>query len=96
MGMPVTRVGDISTGHGAFAPRPANECSPDVNAEGNGVVRESDDWTTHCVGPSCHEGAVQQGSSTVFVNGKGAVRMGDEIDCGGMSMQGAVTVFVGD
>ena len=93
---PATTQKCISSGHGAWAPRPGDQCSPDVFTESDANIRVGDAWTTHCVGSSCHEGAVQQASQTVFINGSGAVRLGDEIDCGGFVIQGASTVFIGD
>lgn len=95
-GYPGTTKKCISSGHGAYPPRPGDQCSSDVFYEADNAVRVGDQWTTHCVGPACHQGAVQQASQTVFVNGQGAVRLGDEIDCGGFVMQGAATVFIGD
>lgn len=96
MTYPATRQGDISSGHGAWAPRPADQASPDVYTEGMPNIREGDAWTTHCVGPACHQGAVSQGSSTVIINGSGAVRLGDKIDCGGTVLQGAASVYFAD
>lgn len=96
MGKPATRQGDISTGHGAWAPRPANVASPDVFVEGKPLVRQGDPWTIHCVGLACHAEGVVMGSQTVFCNTLGSARMGDQIACGGFSMQGASTVFIAD
>jgi uncharacterized Zn-binding protein involved in type VI secretion len=35
------------------------------------------------------------GSSTVFVNGKAAGRIGDRVSCGSVSAQGSPSVFIG-
>lgn len=96
MAQPGTTKGDMSSGHGAWAPRPSNEASEDVFFGGRAAVRVNDEWTIHCVGPSCHEGAVRQGSETVIINGEGAVRIGDQIDCGCVVVQGDFNVIVGD
>lgn len=96
MSQPATRKGDLSSGHGAWAPRPADVSSPDVVIGGQPAVRTKDPWTIHCVGLACHLGAVQEGSETVIINGEGAVRIGDDIDCGGTVIQGLPTVIIGD
>jgi len=91
----VTRLGDVCTGHGCFPPRVNDEASSNVFANGIGVHRAGDHWVTHCCGPDCHDAVAAEGSSTVFVNGKAAVRIGDSISCGSVSAQGSPSVFFG-
>lgn len=92
----VTRLGDITTGHDGFPPRPSVEASTDVFVDGLGVVRVGDSYAVHCNStPSCHDGRLLQGSPTVFVNGKPMGRVGDPVDCGDTVAEGAETVFCG-
>jgi uncharacterized Zn-binding protein involved in type VI secretion len=91
----VTRLGDVCSGHGCFPARVNDEASTDVFINGIGVHRQGDHWVTHCCGPTCHDGVLQTGSSTVFVNGKAAARIGDIISCGSISAQGSPSVFFG-
>lgn len=90
-----TRLGDICTGHGCFPPRVNDEASDNVFINGIGAHRLGDHWVTHCCGPSCHDGVAAAGSSTVFINNKAAVRIGDMVSCGSASAQGSPSVFFG-
>lgn len=89
------RLGDECTGHGCFGPRVNDEASEDVFINGIGAHREGDHWTTHCCGPICHDGVADTGSTTVFINGKPAMRIGDAISCGSICAQGSPSVFIG-
>jgi uncharacterized Zn-binding protein involved in type VI secretion len=44
----VVRLGDMSTGHSCFPPRPNTEASPNVFVNGKGVHRVGDAWAIHC------------------------------------------------
>jgi uncharacterized Zn-binding protein involved in type VI secretion len=90
-----TRLGDICTGHGCFPPRPNDEASDNVFINGIGAHRLDDHWVTHCCGPACHDGVAAEGSSTVFINNKAAVRIGDLLSCGSASAEGSPSVFFG-
>jgi len=90
----VTRVTDICSGHGCFAPRQARTGSTNVFANGLGVVRKDDEWDTHCC-VTCHNGISTTVSTKVFANGRGVTRIGDEISCGSVSAQGSHNVFFG-
>lgn len=91
----VTRLGDRSTGHSCFPPRPNIEASSDVFINGIASHRQGDAWDVHCCGDSCHDGNLSSGSSTVFVNGKAKCRIGDPVSCGDYSGQGSSNVFCG-
>lgn len=91
---PVTRLGDMSTGHDAFPPRPSTSASGDVFVEGIAAHRVGDSWAVHCNPvPVCHPGVLAAGSGTVFVNGLAVGRIGDPISCGDTVATGAGTVF---
>jgi len=50
---------------------------------------------THCdPSPSCHDSVVI-GSSTVFINGKSAIKIGDSTACGDAVADGSGNVFIG-
>ena len=50
---------------------------------------------THCdPSPSCHDSVVI-GSSTVFINGKSAIKIGDSTACGDTIADGSSNVFIG-
>lgn len=90
-----TRLGDVCSGHGCYPPRVNDTASTNVFVNNKGQHRLGDHWVTHCCGPSCHDSYAVAGSSTVFVNGKKAVRIGDAIACGSISAQGSPNVFIG-
>lgn len=88
---PVTRIGDICTGHGPCPPRPNDEASPDVFTNNLNTHRQGDHWITHCV----HDSVLAAGSATVFVNFKQIARIGDPIECGSAIAEGSSNVFAG-
>lgn len=97
---PSTRLGDIGSGHAChFPPTPSNAASPDVNIDGIAAVRQGDAYAPHAC-PSCpvptHDRALSGGSSSVFINGKPAGRIGDAISCGGAAETGSSSVFISD
>ena len=42
-----------------------------------------------------HTGTIASGSGSVFINGKSAGRIGDNVSCGGAVAQGSPNVIVG-
>ena len=92
-----TRLGDESTGHGAYPPTPSIEASGDVFINGQGAVRVGDAYAPHASPDSPpHSRALASGSSKVFINGQPAGRIGDDIDCGDAVAQASPNVFIGD
>jgi len=89
------RKGDYCTGHGCFPTRPNIEGSPDVFVNNIAWHRKNDAWLTHCCGPSCHSSVLASGSSTVFVNGKDAARIGDPVACSSRCLDGSPDTFAG-
>jgi uncharacterized Zn-binding protein involved in type VI secretion len=92
-----TRLGDICTGHGCWPPRPSNGASPNVFVNGKAWHRQGDTWSPHtCPSiPETHASSLAAGSSTVFINGKQAGRIGDPVACGSSVATGSSSVFVG-
>ena len=92
----ITRVGDADVAH----------CSGMVRAQGSGSVfangiaisRQGDVNTVHLLpGSPCpvHNAPITSGSSKVFINGKGAGRVGDAISGCTSVAQGSSNVFAG-
>ena len=93
---PVTRLGDLCTGHGCFIPRASISASPNVFANDIAVVRVGDTYDLHgCKNCRPHSGSLASGSSTVFVNGLPVGRMGDSISCGSTVAKGSPDVIIG-
>lgn len=99
--MPATAIKQgQSTGHGCFPPTAAigpfavktfvtgKECQ----------LTGATIYATHCCGIVCHSGQariVSKGSDKVFIEGKPAVRIGDNIACGDKVAGGNPKVFMG-
>jgi len=94
---PASRIGDIAMGHGSFPPTPVIEGSPNVIVGSSPQHRVGDAILMHpSPSPSPpHPRKASSGSTTVFVNSKGTVRIGDSVDCGGFLAQGFDTVIIG-
>ena len=92
----VSRLGDTTTGHDGFEPRPGVSASVNIFCNSIAVHKVGDPWITHCDGsPSCHGGAMSSGSGTVYVNGQPCGRFGDSISCGDVLAGGSPNVFCG-
>lgn len=91
----VCRLGDNCTGHDCFGPRTNDSASGNVFVNSTGVHRQGDHWITHCCGPACHDSVLSVGSSTVYINGMQAGRIGDAIGCGSVVASGSGNVFFG-
>lgn len=95
-GRPVTRLGDICSGHGCFPPRTSISGSPNVFVNSLPAHRQSDAWGPHCCpNKGCHTSVLLSGSMTVFANGLPLGRIGDPVACGSISAQGSRNVFAG-
>ena len=100
MGMPAAFLGAMCSGHACFPPRPNGQASPNVYVEGIPFHRQGDYWHVHCCTCSrkkhgCHSSSLAGGSSTVFVDCRGAGRLGDAVACGSVCVQGVSSVIVG-
>ncbi len=91
----VARLGDSCSGHGCWPSRPNDQASSNVYINGIKAHRETDHWIVHCCDDDCHDGALSQGSSTVFINGLPVARIGDPISCGSSVAHGSSSVFAG-
>jgi len=96
MGTGVVRLGDFCSGHGCYPPRPNIQASTDVFVNGLGWHRLSDGWAGHgCSICAAHGGSAATGSTTVFVNGRPACRIGDAVSCGSRMINGSDDVVCG-
>ncbi len=89
---------DICDGACPGVPAPALAGSPDVNVNGQQVMRVGDPFTPHeyLIPPFLiHGRVVSAGSSTVNVNGRPAARQGDPLSCGANIATGSPNVNVG-
>jgi uncharacterized Zn-binding protein involved in type VI secretion len=89
------RLGDYCTGHGCYPPRTGVTASIDVFINGIEAHRLTDVWDIHCCLGDCHGGIVEEGSTTVFINGLAAARIGDSVACGSLIAMGSPTVNIG-
>ena len=92
----VTRIGDADVAHCSGMSRA--EGSPNAFANNIPVSRQGDNNTTHLLpGAPCpsHAAPIASGSSTVFVNSKGAGRVGDAISGCTSVAAGSPNVFCG-
>lgn len=93
---PVTRLGDVCTGHASWPPRPNTSASPNVFVNSIAVHRKGDSWAVHCNHqPVCHASVLASGSGTVFTNNIDTARIGDPVACGSSVAQGSPNVFAG-
>jgi uncharacterized Zn-binding protein involved in type VI secretion len=91
-----TRIGDADITH--CSPMDRAEGSPDVHVNGIPWSRQGDKNTVHKLpGNPCpsHAVPITTGSTTVFVNGKGAGRIGDGITTCTAVAAGSGNVFAG-
>ena len=91
-----TRIGDADVAHCSGMTRA--EGSPDVYVNAIPWSRQGDNNTSHLLpGVPCpsHAAPIAVGSTTVFVNGKGAGRIGDGISGCTSVAAGSSNVFAG-
>ena len=89
----VTRKGDIHSDHSCFAPTAGTSTSPNVRANGKGVMRVGDSFAPHGC-PIPHGVNASTGYGKVLVNGRPIVRIGSKTGCGATVVMGSPNVFV--
>jgi len=85
--------GDSSSGHGAFPPRTGVSTITNVLVNGKPPHVHGDAFAVHSDGTSAHGGTAVASSSSVFINGKAVVRIGDSVSCGGVIVGSSGNVF---
>lgn len=93
MGMPITAIGEKTTGHSCFSPSTVVQGSPNVIVENSPAGRISDKCAPHCCF-GCHGIAIACGSSTVFINNLNAARIADCTTCD-LIATGKMSIIVG-
>ena len=96
----ISRIGDMSTGHGCFAPTALIQ-TPVTKTFFNGklasVVNAGCLHAPHVCGVVIHAGATRSpnsGASKTFIEGNLAARIGDNITCGDAIAEGSSNTFV--
>jgi len=91
---PMSRMADITTGHGCYAPSVGITASPNVLINGLPAHKVGDSFTPHTCGNDVHGDVAAVGSTKVIINGSGAMRLGDTLAPGGALMaEASWTVF---
>jgi uncharacterized Zn-binding protein involved in type VI secretion len=96
---PVTRLGDMCSGHGCHPPRKSIEGSHNVFVNSIPAHRRGDGWAVHICPPKIyapHGSVLAEGSKTVYVNGRPLGRANDPIACGSVVLGASNNVFAGD
>ena len=96
----VSRLGDMSTGHGCFPPTALVQ-TPVTKTFFNGikasVVDNACQHASHTCGITTHAGSTRSpssGASKTFIEGKPAARIGDNIACGDAIAEGSTNSFI--
>lgn len=96
----VSRIGDMSTGHGCFPPTALVTTSVTktfFNGKLASVVDNACQHAPHTCGRVTHAGSTRSpssGASKTFIEGKVAARIGDDIACGDVIAQGSSNSFI--
>ena len=96
----VSRIGDMSTGHGCFPPT-ALTSTPVSKTFFNGmlasVVDSACQHAPHTCGNTTHAGSTRSpssGASKTFIEGFKAARIADDIACGDAIAEGSTNSFI--
>ena len=91
---PLTRIGDITTGHGCYSPSVGVTASVNVKVNGVFAHKVGDTFTPHTCGTDVHPDVAAVGSKKVFINGQPAMRLADTLTPGAARMaEASWTVF---
>lgn len=91
---PLSRLTDITTGHGCWAPSVGVTASANVMVNGLAAHKVGDTFTPHTCGTDVHPDVATVGSTKVLINGQPAMRLGDSLQPGGALMaEASWTVF---
>lgn len=91
---PISRLGDITTGHQCWAPTVGTSASLNVFCNGQAVHMVGNTFTPHTCGTDVHPDIAAKGSTSVRVNGMDIMRLGDILAPGGALMaQSTFNVF---
>lgn len=88
----IARIGDVTTGHGAYGPQTILTGNAKVTIDGIPIALVGSSVSTHCIPVNCHDSVIVAGSAKVTVNGIPIARIGDAIACGGSVAVGSSKV----
>ena len=91
----MSRLGDITTGHGCHAPVIGATSSPNVMVNKLPAHKATDTTVPHTCGTDVHPDVYTVGSPTVYVNGQPAMPIGGTLVPGGTVAEGSHNVFIG-
>jgi len=83
---PMSRLPDLTTGHGCYAPTVGTTASLNVMINGLPAHKVGDTFTPHTCGTDVHPDVATVGSTKVIINGTAAMRLGDVLAPGGALM----------
>lgn len=98
MGAPAARKTDLSSGHSCFPPAPIMNGSSNVKINGKEAARQGDKVKEHACPLTSSHGSViiNPGcSTTVFINGMPAARVGSQCSCPQTIITGSGNVMIG-
>jgi uncharacterized Zn-binding protein involved in type VI secretion len=91
----MSRLGDITTGHGCHAPVIGATASPNVYVNKLPAHRATDTTVPHTCGTDVHPDVYTVGSPRVLINGQQAMPIGGTLLPGGTVAEGSHNVFIG-
>lgn len=91
----MSRLGDITTGHGCHAPVIGATSSPNVMVNKMPAHKVGDTTVPHTCGTDVHPDTMSVGATTVMVNGSPAMKIGGLLTPGGTMAEGSHNVFIG-
>lgn len=91
----MSRLGDITTGHGCHAPVIGATASPNVMVNKMPAHKVGDTTVPHTCGTDVHPDVMSVGAATVMVNGSPAMKIGGLLTPGGTMAEGSHNVFIG-
>ena len=83
---PMSRLADLTTGHGCYAPTIGTTASLNVMINGLPAHKVGDTFVPHTCGTDVHPDVATVGSTKVIINGTAAMRLGDVLAPGGALM----------
>ena len=93
----VTRIGDVTTGHGCFPPTTIiSSASPSEFVDGLAIARVGDRILPHTCGKNTHDGVVAAGSTSYQSDGVAVAFIGAPISCGDFCGTGSPTMEVSE
>ena len=90
----ISKQASISSGHGAFPPRPDVDGEPLLMINGVPVMVDGNAFAEHTDGNDVHGGTAVSTRPWVTINGKGVVCVDDPVSCGSTMATGDALVEI--